>query len=194
MKIFSPLPILFLLLSVTLAAQPRVQEERPLPRAVSEAARLIRDGSYVDAAAGLQSALDSIAPGENIADALYLLTRAECMLGHYRAAYAGSRSFLASYPFDARREEMRYLEGTAAYQEGLRGEAAEAFREVAAGAGADHRNALYWVARIAADSNRLDEAERYAGESLKGDRFEFTDPALYLKAWIMEGRGELDSA
>ncbi|MEO5929777.1 MAG: tetratricopeptide repeat protein [Candidatus Kapaibacterium sp.] len=194
MKIFSPLPILFLLLSVTLAAQPRVQEERPLPRAVSEAARLIRDGSYVDAAAGLQSALDSVAPGENIADALYLLTRAEFMLGHYRAAYAGSRSFLASYPFDARREEMRYLEGTAAYQEGLRGEAAEAFREVAAGAGADHRNALYWVARIAADSNRLDEAERYAGESLTGDRFEFTDPALYLKAWIMEGRGELDSA
>ena len=70
--------------------------------------------------------------------------------------------------------------------------------------------ANYWLARINADRRRLDSAEYHAflssseypgardtvdGVAITGPSIpphEFTDDALYLRAWILEGREQIE--
>jgi len=193
-KILSPLPVLFLLCSIALTAQPRVLEERPLSRAVHEAGTLVTQGNYAMAIAELEGALDTAAPGEHRADALYLLTRANFMMGRFRPALSASRHFLEGYRQDGRAAEILYLRGVAAYQEGSIDESESAFRRVAAEGDSNRYKAYYWIARTSADRNLLDSAESYSTLSLSGPAHEFTDDALYLRAWLTEGRGAIDTA
>lgn len=193
-KTLSILPFIYFLLTATLTAQPRVVEDRPLARAVRSAATLINQEHYSRAIGELEAAMDSAAAGEHLADALYYLARANFMTRRYRPALSASRRFLDGYRGDPRTAEMLYLYGTAAYQEGLVDEAYEAFREVAAAGGPSQGEALYWIARVNADRGQLDTARAYATMSLQAPPHEFSDDALYLTAWIMEGREEIDSA
>lgn len=194
-KILSTLPLAFLLLATTVAAQPRTVEERPLSRAVRSAGILIDQRHFSRAINELEAALDSAAAGEHLADALHLLARADFNTGRYRPALSAARRFLLGYPADPRTPEMLYLLGTAAYQEGLGDEALEAFTGVAAATDAPQRGeALYWIARIEADRGELDTADHYASRSLGTPPHDFSDDALYLRGWIMEGHEQIDSA
>ncbi len=193
-KTLFSLPFISLVLTATLSAQPRVVEDRPLARAVRSAATLVDQGHYSRAANELEAALDSAAAGEHMADALYYLARATFMTQRYRPALLNSRRFLNGYPDDPRTDELLYLYGTAAYQEGLTDDAYNAFYDVAAADSPTRGEALYWLARISADRGKLDSAEAYATLSLRSQPHEFTDDALYLTAWLQEGREEIDSA
>jgi TolA-binding protein len=193
-KILSPVPLLLLLCATALPAQPRVFEDRPLVRAVRHADLLVGQGNYAVAITEIEGALDTAASGEHLADALYLLSRANFMMSRYRPALSASRRFLEGYPFDTRAGEVLYLRGISAYQEGKLDESEAAFRRVAAEGENNRREAYYWIARASADRNRPDSAEHYATLSLAGDPHEFTDDALYLHAWLTESRGAIDTA
>lgn len=205
-KIFPLLPFILVALTSTLTAQPRTTEDRPLVRAVRSAGTLIDQQHYSRAIGELDAALDSVATGEHLADALHLLAYANFMTGRYRPALSAGRRFLADYPDDPRAPEMRYQLGVVAYQEGLEDEALNAFysvtprEDLAANSFVPHETvprtgeALYWIARINADRGKLDTADYYAKSSLEVPGHEFTDDALYLRGWIMEGREEIDTA
>lgn len=187
----------------SLPAQPRLEEERPLARAVRSARVLVDQENYGLAITTLEAALDSVAPGENRSDALYLLATAALKAQRYRTALVAARDFLFEYPGDMREGELYYVRGVAAYQEGDTAEAERAFRRIAwsgdstapfpYGSSGGYES-VYWLARINADHRRLDSAEFYADRLLASPPNGFTDDALYLSAWIKEGRGEADSA
>jgi TolA-binding protein len=182
-----------ILLAASVVAQPRVEEERPLVRAVRSAQVLADNGNHGLAINTLEAALDSVAPGENRSDALYLLARTALAAQRYRTALTASRDFQFEYPDDRRSAELVYVHGIAAYQEGKVAEAEEAFRQ-AIDDSTRRSSALYWLARISADRRQFDSAEAYADRSVAAPANEFTDDALYLTAWIKEGRRQIDTA
>jgi len=188
------LSILFLLLPLVVSAQPRVEEERPLVRAVNESNALVRQRQYALAINTLEAALDSVDSGQDRSDALYLLSDANFLAGRYRSALIASRDFLFQYPDDARTPEVLYMRGVAGYQEGETEEAEESFHEALARATYRSAEAQYWIARINAERGRLDTAEIYAWQSLSAPPHEFSDDALYLTGWIYEGKDSIDIA
>lgn len=197
MKIFSTLPILLVLVAATLVAQPRVEEERPLARALRSASIHFSNGSYSRALAELEPALDSAGPSEPIADALYLMASANFEMKRYQRTLTEGERFLAEYPHDRRTPAILYLRGISAYQVGDTNLALRSFKKV--GGFDEGRNPYYWIARIYAERGMADSAEKYVTyvTTTAAQRFgatPFNVDAHYLHAWLMERRGQLDSA
>jgi TolA-binding protein len=207
-------PLLFLLFVCSVAvAQPRVERERPLAEAVRVASARLAEGDYAWAVSTLEAALDSAAPGEDRADALLVLATADFAAGQYRPALDVAREFASGYPRHARVSAIAYIRGVSAFQEGSLDEARASFHR-AYGLGIEPfgTSAAYWLGRMHASAGRLDSAERYidrslrtvdagTGASVRRDYAwhanlaeDFTDDALYISAWIKEGRNEIDSA
>lgn len=199
--------LLLLLVVFPLSAQPRVEADRPLAHAVREASSLISIGDYALAVATLENALDSTSPGEHHADALAMLATANFAAGHFRPALDVARDFAFNYPDHQRRSAIDYVRGVAAFQEGAIEEAKSAFHRITSASPPFREYALLWLARIHAGDRKLDSAESYADRYLRSKDGapedpewpvslleEFGDDALYISAWIKEGRGDLDSA
>jgi TolA-binding protein len=205
--------LLLLVLSLPLVAQPRVEEERPLARAVREASLHLAQGDHAWAVATLEAALDSARPGEPHAEALAILATANFAAGHYRPALDVARDFAFNYPGHARSSAIDYIRGVSAFQEGNLDEARMAFHRAHAREVEPFRSdAAYWLAKMHAAAGNLDSSEFYAGRYLGlGDAAagarsridplwpqalieNFADDALYISAWIKEGRNSIDSA
>ena len=178
------------LLPVCLAAQPRIDASRSLQEGTTEAQILIERGEYLLAIDLLNRLIDSAAPGENFSTPLFLLTDANAEVERNYPALDAARRFLLLYPNDARAGEVIYRRGVTAWREGGREEARNSFARIIQLKGDREDEAYYWLARMAAEEDSLDQAERLADRSLEGKSHEFTDDALYLSAWIKEGRGE----
>jgi outer membrane protein assembly factor BamD (BamD/ComL family) len=143
--------LLFVLFISSARAQPRVEEERPLARAVREASALLDAGDHAHAVVTLEAALDSVAPAEHIADALALLARANFAAGHYRPALDVSRSFARAYPTDPRVDDVTYIRAVSAHEEGSLPEAMTSFHRVASSTSPHRAHANYWLARMHGD-------------------------------------------
>lgn len=173
----------------------------------------LAQGDHAWAVATLEAALDSARPGEPHAEALAILATANFAAGHYRPALDVARDFAFNYPGHARAGSIEYIRGVSAFQEGAIEESKSAFHRAMNGSRPTGEYAEYWLARIHAGSGKLDSAEIYADRFLaradKGNeqsgalddrewpvalREEFNDDALYLSAWIKEGRNQIDSA
>ncbi len=195
MKLFSALSLLLILVPATLVAQPRTTEPRSLALAVRSAAALVESGSYGRALAELEPAIDSAHAQEPLADALYLQSEANFMLARYARARSACERFVAYAPGDSRRNHVLFTCGVAAYQDGDTNAAQEAFLRVDTITGTI--DPYYWLARISAERNRLDAAEAYARRSAAtpdSAASPYRTDAVYLLAWIAEGRDRLDSA
>lgn len=195
MKIVTLLAALVPFVTATAVAQPRIDETRPLARAVHAAEALYAAGSYGRALAVLEPALDSATIGEPVADAVYLQARGNFALSRYSPARSACRRFLADYASDRRAYEIRYIGGIAAFQIGERDEAEAAFAAMESAVG--DVDPFYWRARLLAERGRYDSAARFAAISAvpaPGFDAPYRDDARYLLAWILEGRGQLDSA
>lgn len=186
--------ILTILGSVVLHAQPRVEEERPLVRALREAEVLYRQGSYSAASALVEGALDSAAPADDRADALHLLVRSDMASGRYARLLVSTQRFLEYAPADRRALEVLYDRGVALYEDGNRTDAESAFRRVAEAHAEQEPQATYWIGRILADRNKVDSAGIFADRSRAFGRHDLSDDALFLAAWVREGRDQIDSA
>lgn len=195
MKLFSALSLLLFLVTATLVAQPRVTESRSLALAVRSAEALIEHGSYGRALAELEPAIDSAHAQEPLSDALYLQSEANFMLGRYTRTRSACERFIAYAPGDPRGRHVLFTCGVAAYQDGDTAAAQEAFLRVDTITGTI--DPYYWLARISAERNRLDAAEGYARRSAAtpdSAASPYRTDAVYLLAWIAEGRDRLDSA
>lgn len=177
-----------------LAAQPRVENERSIAAGTDEAAELIARNEYLLAVEKLSGIVDSAGPGANLSTALFLLTEANAAVDRNYPALDASRRFLLLYPEDSRAGEVRYRRGVTAYRENKRDEATEAFVRIVKDKDDREAESYYWLARLKADVDSLDVAEQLADRSLEERTHEFTDDALYLSAWIKEGRGEYEAA
>lgn len=190
--------LLFFLLSifcsVRVLAQPRVEEPRPLARAVRQASTLYLQGSYSAAATVIEAALDSANAAEDRSDALHLLVRSDFASGRYDRVLASSGRFLEEMPNDPRAVEVLYDRGVALYEDGNGAAASAAFRRVASDTGDHQPEALYWIGRIFADRNNLDSAGAYADRARAFPRHELSAEAIFLAGWTREGGGEIDSA
>lgn len=207
--------LLLLAVPLSLAAQPRVEDERPLARAVREAAAHLELGDHAWAVATLEAALDSARPGEPHAEALAILATASFSAGQYRPALDVSREFAFNYPGHARSSAIDYIRGVSAYQEGNLEESRSAFHRLALASDEPYTSdAGFWLARMHSEAGKLDSAEHYVdryitlrggiplptGEPIAGrserslDREDFFDDALYISGWIKEGRNEIDAA
>lgn len=192
---FLPTSLLLLLaLSLHLSGQPVTREDRPLVRALREGEILADRGFYSDAIIEVERAVDSTSPAEHLADAFHFLAGANFASKRYRPARASAERFLNGYPGDIRRPEVEYIYGISAYQSG---EVTDARRALAASAFHSEKyryESYYWLARINAEEGHLDSAERFARAALRKEGNEFRDHAIYLIAWINEGREEIDTA
>ena len=186
--------LVFLCLPALLAAQPRVERERSLEEASREAKQLIGREEYLLAIEKLNGIIDSAGPGANLATPLFLLTEANAAVDRNYPALDASRRFLRLYPDDSRSGEVYYRRGITAYREDKREEALESFSFITKNKGDREAESYYWLARLMADVDSLDAAETLADRSLQEDAHEFTDDALYLSAWIKEGRYEYEDA
>ena len=182
------------LLPLCLAAQPRTERNRSLQEGTQEAALLVDRGEYLLAIERLNSLIDSASPGEDFSSPLFLLTEANAEVDRNYPALDAARRFLLLYPNDPRAGEVMYRRGVAAWREENREEARNAFREIVRQKDDREDEAYYWLARMAAEEDSLDLAEQLADRSLEDNPHEFTDDALYLSAWIKEGRGEYGRA
>lgn len=191
--LFPLLWLLFLIPSLSIG-QPRLDEERPLARAVRAATRAFDQGDYLGAIAEVERRLDSALPAEPRADALYLLARANIELRRYPSALTAAYEFITGYPDDHRIPAISYIYGVAAFESGRIADARGAFVPAAQVNSDDRGRALYWLARINADEGRVDTAQAFAALSLREPEHEFSDNARYLTAWAHESRGELDTA
>ena len=165
-----------------------------LSHVVREATMALAHGDHALAISTLEAALDSAAPGEHHADALVVLARANFEAGHYRPALDVSREFAFNYPTDPRYDDIAYIRAVAAHQEASLPEAESAFHRVVAGDSRFVAESAYWLSRMHAEKKRLDSAEHYADRSIAAGAHEFSDDALYISAWIKEGRNQIDTA
>ena len=186
--------LILLLLPVYLQAQPRVDRDRSLQEGTYEATVLIEAEEYLLAIERLNRLIDSTSPGADLSTPLFLLTEANPAVDRNYPALDAARRFLLLYPNDPRAGEVMYRRGVVAWRESNRTEARDAFREIVRLKGDREDEAYYWLARMAAEEGNLDLAEGLADRSLEDNPHEFTDDALYLSAWIKEGRGEYQAA
>ncbi|MEZ4783051.1 MAG: tetratricopeptide repeat protein [Candidatus Kapaibacterium sp.] len=175
-------------------AQPRTEENRSLQEGTREATILIERGEYLLAIEHLNRLIDSAAPGDNFSSPLFLLTEANAEVDRNYPALDAARRFLLLYPNDPRAGEVMYRRGITAWRENNRAEARNSFAEIIRLKGDREDEAYYWLARMAAEEDSLNLAEKLADRSLEDNPHEFTDDALYLSAWIKEGRGEYQEA
>lgn len=181
-------------LPALLAAQPRLERDRSLAEGTRAAERLIDAGEYLLAVEKLNSLVDSAGPGADLSTPLFLLTEANAEVDRNYPALDAARRFLLLYPDDARAGEVHYRRGVTAYREDKREEARESFELITRLKGDREAEAYYWRARLMADVDSMNKAEDFADRSLEEEPHEFTDDALYLSAWIKEGRGEYENA
>lgn len=177
-----------------LAAQPRIENERSIPQGTREARDLIQRNEHLLAVEGLNSIVDSASLGANLSTPLFLLTEANAAVNRNYPALDAARQFLLLYPDDPRAGEVRYRRGVTAYREGKREEAQESFAAIVRDKDDREEESYYWLGRLMADVDSLDAAEELVDRSLAESPHEFTDDALYLSAWIKEGRGEYEQA
>lgn len=176
------------------AAQPRTENDRSIPQGSREAEELIERSEYLLAVERLNGIIDSASPGANLSTPLFLLTEANAAVDRNYPALDAARRFLLLYPGDPRAGEVRYRRGITAYREEKREEAKESFAHIVRGKDDREAEAYYWLARLMADADSLEAAEELADRSLQESTHEFTDDALYLSAWIKEGRGDYRQA
>ncbi len=188
---------LFLILSLAAAttgsAQPLVESDRSVVEGVARGVTLIDRGENLRAADLLQRTIDSAAPGADISSALYYLIEANSSVDRNYPALEAARRFLLLYPNDPRAGEVLYRRGVVAWREEKLAEARTAFEKIVRLKGDRAGESTYWLGRMRAERGDLDTAELYLERSLQ-KRHEYLDDALYLSAWINEGRGEYEEA
>jgi len=176
------------------SGQPRVDEQRPLVRALHAAERAFERQDYGVAIRTISGRLDTLLGSEPRAEALFLLARSYHELGRHRAARAAAGDLIAGYPLDRHVPEATYIYGVSSFASGSLAEARGAFATAARKSASDRGRALYWLGRINADEGRIDTAADFATLSLREPEHEFSDNARYLIAWAHESHDELDTA
>jgi len=186
--------LVLFLFPVCLQGQPRIDRDRSLQEGTREAAILIELEEYLLAIEKLNQLIDSAAPAADLPTPLFLLTEANPEVDRNYPALDAARRFLLLYPNDPRAGEVMYRWGVTAWRESNWDEARNAFEEIIRLKGDHEDEAYYWLARMAAEEDSLELAEALADRSLEDNTHEFTDDALYLSAWIKEGKGEYQAA
>jgi len=202
-----PLLLLVPMLVVPLQAQPTAHQPteahptlgtpRTLVERLAEASRLGQLGDHTAALALLQRTTDSLHAGEeNSPDLHILLAREHFALLQLPPALAAARRFQVLAPAsDPLQAEAGYIAGVSAYETGETERAIVDFRRVAEspGTGAEREKrreaARAWLARTLAEKKRYDSAEVVLASLRTPD-----ENALYLRGWIAEGRGAVDTA
>ena len=188
---------LSILLGSTGSAQPLVESDRSVAEGVARGVTLMQRGEYLRAVDILQRTVDSAAPGADLSSGLFYLIEANRAVDRNYPALVAARRFLLLYPDDPRAGEVLYRRGVVAWHEEKREEARRSFDHIVRMKGDRAGASMYWLGRMRAERGDLDTAEIYLDRSLqKGETLphDYVDDALYLSAWIKEGRGEYEDA